>query len=153
MACGCGTWASTHCASAECAECHRMFSSIFFLLPLIIFWRNNSASRIPLNVCCFVTLCKHFGSPSSSVWVPPKYFGICDASTCSSIFGNHFFESCLKIRIFPNVYSSKKRFTILKTMANTFGTKREKATTSTTFQFRFYGVIFALSFWFFMQFY
>lgn len=125
---GCGKCKHTHTQThthtlCMCALCvlSSWFLSHFLLFPLLIFWKT-----IPLLVFhgtfCFVTLCKHFGSPSSSVWVPPKYFGICDASTCSNIFGNHFFESCLKIRIFPSVYSSKKRFTILKTMANTFGT-------------------------------
>lgn len=100
---------------------------LFFFLSFVQVFVCSSFCCFCASGCDFTiklnhTLCIHFGSPFSSVWVPPKYLGICDGSTCSSIFGSHFFESCLKIKILPNVYSSKKRLTILNTIANTFGT-------------------------------
>lgn len=65
----------------------------------------------------------HLGLPSGSVIVPPKCAGNCDASMCSNIFGNHFFDSLLNKNILLIVYSSKNFFTILKTNINTFGTE------------------------------
>lgn len=104
------------------AELHRIFAGFHFYDNICLILFLLQFLFYPVIKRYSLTLCIHFGSPFSSVWVPPKYFGICDGSTCSSIFGNHFFDSCLKIKIFPNVYSSKNRLTILKTIAKTLGT-------------------------------